>query len=173
MTHRHATVVPSPHALGQLARQARHNRAQSIQDICNSTPLGNRFMSELERGKETAQLGKVMQALRAVGLALAVVAGEPGGDQPRSERLGLSFPYDWSNPDMPLDTFILKVLERGRFEDVLKLVRHVGFDPVLAAMPNLDTHRRHRAARQLNNIQQGALQALLNAETQPSASART
>lgn len=41
-------------------------------------------------------------------------------------RLGLDFPYDWSNAAMPDETLIAKVLQRARFNDVSKVFAHFG-----------------------------------------------
>lgn len=41
-------------------------------------------------------------------------------------RLGLDFPYDWSNTAMPDETLIAKVLQRARFNDVSKVFAHFG-----------------------------------------------
>lgn len=44
--------------------------------------------------------------------------------------LGFQFPYDWSNPKMPEHALKAAVLERGRFDDVLLLVKIFGFDDI-------------------------------------------
>jgi hypothetical protein len=36
--------------------------------------VGRRFVIELERGKETAQLGKVLQVLHALGVGVQLIA---------------------------------------------------------------------------------------------------
>ena len=45
---------------------------------------------------------------------------------PSPHRLGLDFPYDWSNAAMPDETLIAKVLQRARFHDVSKVFAHFG-----------------------------------------------
>jgi transcriptional regulator with XRE-family HTH domain len=47
-----------------------------------------------------------------------------------SHKLGLDFPYDWSNPNMPEDTLIAKVLEKARFADVSRIFAHFGNERV-------------------------------------------
>lgn len=44
----------------------------------------------------------------------------------KSSRLGLSFPYDWSNPQIADDVLIAKVLDKARFEDVSRTTAHYG-----------------------------------------------
>ena len=43
-----------------------------------------------------------------------------------SEKLGLDFPYDWSNPAISDAALIGKVLDRARFMDVSKTFAHYG-----------------------------------------------
>ena len=44
-----------------------------------------------------------------------------------SQRLDLQFPYDWSNSKMSEDVLINKVLEKSRFEDVMRVAYYYGF----------------------------------------------
>ena len=46
--------------------------------------------------------------------------------QRQSEKLGLDFPYDWSNPAISDAALIGKVLDRARFMDVSKTFAHYG-----------------------------------------------
>ncbi|NOT83248.1 MAG: hypothetical protein HOP02_00390 [Methylococcaceae bacterium] len=45
-------------------------------------------------------------------------------------RLGLSFPYDWSNPFISDQALIINVLKRGIFEDICRICAHFGIDTV-------------------------------------------
>jgi hypothetical protein len=74
-----------------------------------------------------------------------------------SQRIGLSFPYDWSNRNMPPDLLIAKVLERGIFLDIAKVSIYYGIEQVRAvaqALPD-DVKQRHRFWRSLDNIEKG------------------
>jgi uncharacterized protein with HEPN domain len=71
-------------ALGRWARHARQSRGLTLQALSNEAGVGIRFLSEFERGKETAELGKVLQALAAIGAGLAGV----GADAPDSGDAG-------------------------------------------------------------------------------------
>jgi HTH-type transcriptional regulator/antitoxin HipB len=44
--------------------------------------------------------------------------------------LGLSFPYDWSNPLISSEALIINVLKRGIFEDICKVCAFFGIDTV-------------------------------------------
>ena len=73
----------------------------------------------------------------------------------KSERLGLSAPYDWPNPDIPDDTLIAKAGSSLRFEDVAALCAHYGLDrvrSVLAKSAEGDLEKKI-LARQLKNIE--------------------
>ena len=62
--------IGSPADLGRLVRQAREKRLMSQQDFADLAGVGRRFVSELENGKATLELGKVIKVARAAGLSL-------------------------------------------------------------------------------------------------------
>lgn len=51
-------------------------------------------------------------------------------------KLGLSFPYDWSNPFISDQALIINVLKRGIFEDICRICAHFGIDTVDAFAPD-------------------------------------
>jgi y4mF family transcriptional regulator len=63
-------AISSPADLGQLVRQAREERKLSQQDFADLAGVGRRFLSELENGKATLELGKVLKVLQAAGFDL-------------------------------------------------------------------------------------------------------
>jgi len=48
----------------------------------------------------------------------------------KSDQIGLSAPYDWSNPDIGDEALILKVATSLRFEDLTRLCAHYGVEKV-------------------------------------------
>lgn len=66
-------LVRTPLALGQTARTRREQQGMGLRVGARAANVGTRFLSEMENGKATVQLGKVMDALAAIGLGLAVV----------------------------------------------------------------------------------------------------
>ncbi len=48
----------------------------------------------------------------------------------KSTRIGLSFPYDWSNPQITDEVLIAKVLDKARFDDVSRTAAHYGLPRV-------------------------------------------
>ena len=63
--------ISSASELGQWARSERKAQRLTLQSFSDRARLGIRFLSEFERGKETAELGKALAALDALGLRLA------------------------------------------------------------------------------------------------------
>jgi HTH-type transcriptional regulator/antitoxin HipB len=55
-------------ALGKAIRRHRKSMGLTQQDAAGLCGVGERFLSELERGKESASLGKALQVIRRLGL---------------------------------------------------------------------------------------------------------
>ena len=55
-------------ALGKAIRRHRKSIGLTQQDAAGLCGVGERFLSELERGKESASLGKALQVIRRLGL---------------------------------------------------------------------------------------------------------
>lgn len=60
----------APQDVGRLVRQARERMSLTQQAFADLAGVGRRFLSELENGKETLELGKVMRVTRAAGILL-------------------------------------------------------------------------------------------------------
>jgi predicted nucleotidyltransferase len=61
--------------IGAQVRAARRERGWSTRAAAGRLGLSVRFLNELERGKATARLDKVIQALEGLGLAITVGPG--------------------------------------------------------------------------------------------------
>ena len=73
----------------------------------------------------------------------------------KSDALHLSFPYDWSNPDIPDDVLISKVIQRGIFEDIVRVSAKYGIQKVRAMADSFATDHPFAASglhRMLSNI---------------------
>ncbi len=57
-------------ALGRLVRDTRRALSLTQPDLALSAGVGVRFLVDIERGKPTAQIGKVMQVLAALGVEM-------------------------------------------------------------------------------------------------------
>ncbi len=55
-------------ALGKVIRQHRKFIGLTQKDAAGLCGVGERFLSELERGKESASLGKAFQVIKRLGL---------------------------------------------------------------------------------------------------------
>jgi y4mF family transcriptional regulator len=66
MDHR----IPDTKDLGKTIREARKKQGLTQDDLAGMTGTGRRFISDLEKGKDTAQVGKVLLVLTALGVAL-------------------------------------------------------------------------------------------------------
>jgi HTH-type transcriptional regulator/antitoxin HipB len=58
--------------LGHLVRAHRKSKDLTLETASGLGNLSIRFLSEFERGKETAEIGKILKALRALGLDVIV-----------------------------------------------------------------------------------------------------
>ena len=56
--------------LGQLVRKTRKEQGLTQLDVAGLAGLSNRFVIDLERGKETLQIQKVLDVLALLGLEL-------------------------------------------------------------------------------------------------------
>ncbi len=65
--------------LGKIVKYKRAKDRLTQADTAALCEVGNRFLSELENGKPTVQLGKILQVLKCLGLEVRVVPrGWPG-----------------------------------------------------------------------------------------------
>lgn len=64
--------ISSPGELGLVIRAVRKSSQVRQDDLAGTLKLSNRFTSEVEHGKPTAQVGKVMQLLHALGIMVTV-----------------------------------------------------------------------------------------------------
>lgn len=65
-------IIDTPAQLGSLIRETRVARGLSQRALAAEVGCSQRFVSEIERGKATAELGKVLAVLRALGLLVEV-----------------------------------------------------------------------------------------------------
>ena len=78
-------VVRSAAELGELARAHRKSLQVTLERISGLGNVSSKFLSEFERGKDTAEIGKVFQALRTMGLEVVI--------QPRQSKHTSSVNY--------------------------------------------------------------------------------
>ena len=67
----------TPQILGKRIRNRRKSLGLTQSQAAGLCGVGERFLREIERGKDTAEIGKVLHVLRGLGLRLQLV-GEDG-----------------------------------------------------------------------------------------------
>jgi HTH-type transcriptional regulator/antitoxin HipB len=60
----------TPEKIGQSVRETRRNAGISQQDLALASGVGVRFIVDLEKGKSTCQLGKVLTVLCTLGIGV-------------------------------------------------------------------------------------------------------
>lgn len=65
-------AIQTVEELGRLVRAHRKHRRLTLETVSGLGNLSTRFLSEFERGKETAEIGKVLKALRTLGLEIII-----------------------------------------------------------------------------------------------------
>ncbi|MDZ4186302.1 MAG: helix-turn-helix transcriptional regulator [Desulfuromonadales bacterium] len=70
--------IVNPEQLGALLRQVRKRQGITQEDLSGLASIGPRLIGEIERGKPTAEIGKVFHLLASLGLEIVV--------QPRTTR---------------------------------------------------------------------------------------
>jgi len=71
--------------IGGVIRRRRKQLGLTQKELAMTCGTGLRFIVDLEQGKPTCQLGKTIQVVRALGLAVEI--SPPGGDEPGSVSL--------------------------------------------------------------------------------------
>ncbi len=60
----------TPPQLGKLIRETRKNLGVTQKDLAMTSGTGIRFIIDLERGKETCEIGKVLTILNTLGIGI-------------------------------------------------------------------------------------------------------
>lgn len=69
--------VRSTAELGRLVRAHRKNKGLTLETVSGLGNLSTRFLSEFERGKETAEIGKILKTLKTLGLEISLQPKNP------------------------------------------------------------------------------------------------
>ena len=75
--------ISTPEELGRIIRFKRKEIGVRQEIAAGMTGVGTKFLSQLENGKETAELGKTLQVLRKIGLEIYIF---PRSADPFKER---------------------------------------------------------------------------------------
>jgi y4mF family transcriptional regulator len=77
--------VTDSKSLGSAVRDARRQLGATQDQLALTSGTNRRFIIELERGKPTAQIGKVLHVLRTLGVSL-ILTPPPGAMPAGKER---------------------------------------------------------------------------------------
>ncbi|UFW65135.1 helix-turn-helix transcriptional regulator [Rhizobium laguerreae] len=69
-----AKHIQSPTDIGALVRSTRKEQNLRQDELAGVAGVGLRFIVDLEAGKPTAQIGKVLQVLQTLGCSLDILA---------------------------------------------------------------------------------------------------
>lgn len=69
----------SPQQIGQLVKKARKTLGVTQKDLALTSGTGLRFIIELEQGKPTCQIGKVLTVLHTLGITIQLTLPAAGG----------------------------------------------------------------------------------------------
>ena len=62
----------TPKDLGKIVRETRKKLGVTQKDLALTSGTGLRFVIDLEKGKETCQIGKVLTVLNTLGIRIAL-----------------------------------------------------------------------------------------------------
>jgi HTH-type transcriptional regulator/antitoxin HipB len=67
----------TPHQIGTLIRQTRKSLGVTQKDLALTSGTGLRFVIDLERGKQTCEIGKALTVLQTLGIKLTLTPPAP------------------------------------------------------------------------------------------------
>jgi HTH-type transcriptional regulator / antitoxin HipB len=70
--------IRTPRELGLAIRRARSDRGWTQADLADRAHVGRQWLSELEGGKRTAELGRVLAVVEALKLAITLTPAPVG-----------------------------------------------------------------------------------------------
>ena len=68
------------HKIGQMIRESRKRLGVTQKDLALTSGTGLRFVIDLEKGKETCQIGKVLTVLQTLGIKIALTQPAVSGN---------------------------------------------------------------------------------------------
>lgn len=68
-----STRINNPEELGRFICEERKILSLTQKEISEFTDVGRKFVLELEKGKATAQIGKIFEVLNGLGLELHLI----------------------------------------------------------------------------------------------------
>jgi len=153
-------IARNPSELGQIAEKTRSELGLRQTDLHSLTKLATRFIGEVEHGKDSAQIGKVMVLLDSIGLEVIV---RPKTDQTKvsPHSLGLSKGrFCSSGKTLPVNRIIARVLADPIEKDIVILIQQFGLSLILSTWKQLQD--RNEVAESVIPITRGMLRNLVS-----------
>ena len=76
----------TPEQIGEMVRASRRGQGVTQKELAMASGTGLRFIIEMEKGKATCQIGKVLNVLHTLGITMTLIA--PWTDEPPVARTG-------------------------------------------------------------------------------------
>ena len=76
----------TPEQIGEIVRSSRKGQGVTQKELAMTSGTGLRFIIDLEKGKATCQIGKVLTVLNTLGITMTLIA--PWTDNPPAGRPG-------------------------------------------------------------------------------------
>ena len=73
-------MLLTPEELGKFVKKERKAMGLTQADLALTSGTGKRFISDLENGKPTCQIGKTLTVLRTLGLRLTLSSSHSPGE---------------------------------------------------------------------------------------------
>ena len=67
----------TPKQIGKLIRETRKNLGVTQRDLALTSGTGMRFVIDLEKGKETCEIGKALRILNTLGIKVTLTPPAP------------------------------------------------------------------------------------------------
>ncbi len=139
------------HTIGRQIKQSRLQVGISQAELARLAEVSRATINGIENGTIKEIGVNRLNRIVAVSRSLPVPHKTIGTSRRKSARLDLSFPYDWSNPSMTDDVLIDKVVERGLFEDMVKIAIRYGVNALRLSITAF-TSRNSLSAPGLNRM---------------------
>jgi HTH-type transcriptional regulator/antitoxin HipB len=71
----------TPEKIGEFLRKTRKNMGVTQKDLALTSGTGLRFIIEMEQGKPTCQIGKVLTVLQTLGIKIELIPPKANTDE--------------------------------------------------------------------------------------------
>ena len=140
-----------PPSLAESLQQHLSNSGLTKRELARRAGVRPELLSRLnsQQGSDTRTLKKLADALNLdIVLQPKTMPSHPS----KARRLGLSMPYDWSNPEISDIALIRKCLEYANLADLTRLALEFGVERLESEMQAMPPALTRSAAMVLPNI---------------------